>query len=189
MVFMVHGIRKIESKEEIETREKRRTRMLVALTLLLLLGSTAGYAFLSSEKSSNVGDSGTSGVQNVGGQWMINYNGEILVFSNPPNVTKQTEINISYDISSYSQKPVYVAGNNSIALYEIASTLGRYATRFQEACYWNCSLDLPQKTCGDLIIIVNGTGQNNVYQKDNCIFINGNLSTVDAFLYRVFGLA
>jgi len=184
---MAHLIRKIETREETEAKQKKKTRMLVGLMLLLLLGSTAGYAFLSADKVEN----GTEGVRDIGGQWAIDFNGQTLVFSNPPNVTKITDIKISYDLASYNQKVVYVAGENNLAKYEIASTLGGYASRFQEACYGNCSVDLPEKTCNDYLIVLNGnnTGINRVYQKDNCVFIEGDIVAVDAFLYRVFGLA
>lgn len=186
-------IRKIETKEEIEKREKNKTRMIVALTLLLLLGSTAGYAFLSSEKTSSTSSS-IKGINEIGGQWAADFNGQTLVFSNHPNVTEITKFNLTYNIASYNQKPVYISANDSRAKYEIATTLGQYASRFQEACYGNCSLDLPEKTCNDFLIVLNDANLSEenggkVYQKDNCVFIDGDLGTVDAFLYRIFGLA
>jgi hypothetical protein len=30
--------------------------------------------------------------------------------------------------------------------------------------------------------------ENKVYQKDNCVFIEGDMKAADAFLYKIFGL-
>jgi len=184
-------IRKIETREEIEKREKRRTRMIVALTLLLLLGSTAGYAFLSSEKTSGEQTGQADGeIRNIGGAWVANFSGEYLSFSNSPNVTENTSINIMYNINSYYQKQIYVSSESKNVYYEIASTLGKYGSGIQEACYGSCTNDIPEKNCTDFLIIYNQSeNENKIYQEDNCVFIVGNMKTTDAFLYRVFGLA
>jgi hypothetical protein len=184
------NIRKILTAEQIEQRNKKRTRILTILMLVLLLGSTAGYSFFSG--SDNTGSTNNNGeIQQVGNQWVWTSNGQQFAFSSSPDSAK--EVNISslvYDFNSYYQKTLYIASNDSLASYEIASTLGRYASRVQGACYGPCLLDLPQKNCTtDLMIIYNGSvADNSVYQKDNCVFINGNITAVDAFLYNVVGL-
>ncbi len=173
--------------EEIEARDKKRTKWLVGLMLLLLLGSTAGYAFLSGEKDST--KSNKNGIEELGGQWRANFNGQQLLFSSSPDSVNATNISLTYDLTSYYQKPVYIVSNESYINYEIASTLGLYASRIQQACYGNCTLDLPSKDCTSLLIVYNPGNESRVKQQDNCVFIEGNLSSVDAFLYRVFSLA
>ena len=184
------NIRKILTAEQIEQRNKKRTRILTVLMLVLLLGSTAGYSFFSGteDKSSNTNN---GEIQQVGNQWVWTSNGQQFAFSSSPDSAK--EVNISslvYDLSSYSGRPLYLVSNESLVSYEIASTLGRYTLRVQEACYGPCSLDLPQKNCTDSLLVVYTQSdiENRVYQEDNCVFIAGNITAVDAFLYNVMGL-
>ena len=80
-------LRKIETVEEKAKREKRRNKILIGLMLLILLGSTAGYAFLNGDKQSN-GQAKINGVQNVGNQWAANFNGNTLYFTSSPDDAK-----------------------------------------------------------------------------------------------------
>lgn len=181
-------IRKIQSAEEIEKRNKRRTRILTVLMLVLLLGSTAGYSFFSGTKDSSSSD---SGIQQVGNQWVVNSNGDQFAFSSSPDSAKSVKISsLVYDISNYYQKPLYISSNSSAVTYEISTTLGKFASRVQEACYGNCTLDLPEKNCTTDLLVVYRESEvdNRVYQEDNCVFINGNITSVDAFLYKVMKL-
>lgn len=182
-------MRKILTAEQIEKRDKKRARLLTILMLVLLLGSTAGYAFFSG--TSDKASKSSNGLQQIGNQWVLTSNGTQFAFSSSPDSAR--EVNISsliYDLNSYYQKPLYIVSNSSYAAYEIASTLGKFASRAQEACYGNCTLDLPQKNCTtDLLVVYNESLiENKVYQKDNCVFIDGNMTAVDAFLYKVMGL-
>lgn len=183
-ILMPSQIRKIESQAEMERRNKRRTKILTTVMLLILVGSTFGAYFGFREQGNS-----DNGIQNLGNQWAVDFNGQQLVFSSPPNVTKSTTFDLDYDLRIYSQKTVYVVSENRAFSYEVGSTLGRYTARIQEACYGNCSFNLPEKTCEDFLIVIRENNESKVYQKDNCVFIDGNMETVDAFLYRVFELA
>ena len=176
-------LRKIESKEELERKSTRRTRILTIVMLLILVGSTFGAYFGFREQGNS-----DNGIQSLGNQWAVNFNGQQLIFSSPPNVTENVELGLTFDLQTYYQQAVYVAAENGAFSYEIGSTLGRYTARIQEACYGDCSFDLPEKTCDDLLIVVKESNESRIYQQDNCVFIDGNIETVDAFLYRVFGL-
>lgn len=181
-------IRKILTAEQIEQRNKKRTRILTILMLILLLGSTAGYSFFSGTKDSS---STSEGIQQVGNQWVLNSNGAQFAFSSSPDSAKEINItSLIYDLNSYSGRPLYISSNSPSATYEISTTLGRFASRVQEACYGNCSLNLPEKDCtSDLLVVYNESdSQNEVYQENNCVFINGNITAVDAFLYKIMGL-
>ncbi|MBS3091276.1 hypothetical protein J4217_02395 [Candidatus Pacearchaeota archaeon] len=181
-------LRKIESAEEKAKREKRRNRLLIGVMLLLLLGSTAGYSFLSGDKD-NAQKVGSNGVQNIGGQWAANYNGQTLYFSSSPETAKNISLSTFFSLQDYYQKSVYVVADtdSSNVNYEIASTLGQYTGRMQPACYGSCDKDLPEKNCTDYLIVWNSSAANNVYQKDNCVFIDGDITAIDAFLYKIFG--
>jgi hypothetical protein len=177
-------IRKIESQAEMERKSTKRTRILTTVMLLILVGSTFGAYFGFREQGNT-----DNGIQNLGNQWAMNFNDQQLVFSSPPNVTKSTTFDLDYNLQIYSQKTVYVVAENRAFSYEVGSTLGRYTARIQEACYGNCSLNLPEKNCDDFLIVMRENNESRVYQQDNCVFIDGNIETVDAFLYRIFELA
>ena len=95
---------------------------------------------------------------------------------------------INFDIEDYYRKVVYVASDNKGAMYEIGQNLGKYTERMQEACYGNCSENLPEKNCSDLLIVFDESIERKVYQEENCVFIEGDLKAVDAFLWRIFRL-
>ncbi|MBX4212323.1 hypothetical protein KW787_02605 [Candidatus Pacearchaeota archaeon] len=176
-------MRSIETREIVEKKEKRRARLISALLLLILVGSTAGYAFLSNTAT----NTSTPAEQNPNGQWSASFEGQDLLFSSSPNSTK--DIQAPYiTINQYAGKPLYIVSDSEAISNEIASTLGRYTSRVQKACYLNCKEDLPEKDCTENLIIWNQSEDNKIYQQDSCIFIDGDLRAVDAFLYKVFDI-
>ena len=175
-------MRKIESVEDKEKRSKRRSRILVILMIIILGGSYAGYSFLSSPND-NVKNKETT---DANGKWILNYNGVSLRLSNSPSSVRDISVTTSSIIEDYSGKILYIDSQNSGITNEIASTLGLYTNKVQAACYGKCDRNLPEKTCSDNIIIFNATSENKVYQKDNCVFIEGDMRAADAFLYKMF---
>ena len=91
------------------------------------------------------------------------------------------------DFNNYAGSTVYVVSENQAVFFEISATMGRFL-RVQEACYGPCEEDLPEKNCTDNLIIWQDSPENKVYQEENCVFIDGDMRTVDAFLYDLFGL-
>ena len=71
---------------------------------------------------------------------------------------------------------------------EISLSLGRYTGRIQEACYGKCDKDLPEKDCTQNLIVWKDSAENKVYSQGKCVFIEGDLRAVDAFLYKIFEL-
>jgi regulator of sigma D len=59
----------------------------------------------------------------------------------------------------------------------------------QEACYGSCERNLPEKNCTENIIIFKDSKENSVTQQDKCVFIEGDLRTVDAYIYKLFELS
>jgi hypothetical protein len=112
------------------------------------------------------------------------------VFSNSPESSlNSTRANILPDLNQYYSKPLYIDTENDIIYGEIASTLGRYSERVQYGCYGSCeNSSYPEKTCADNLIVVRQSNQNRVYQNNSCVFIDGDMQAVDAFLYKMFGL-
>jgi hypothetical protein len=187
---MVTKIRKIETPEEMERKRKRNTLIMSSIMIGILLLSTAGY--FSMNFGSN-GSSVTNKVQDVGDAWVFNYGDQSIRLGSSPESGQNVSILMSTGLESYAGKTVYVASDNQAYFSEIYNSLGRYSDRMQPACYGPCSSDLPEKDCNDTMIVVKnlnesqfGTGR--IYESGNCLFIEGGLTAVDAFLYKIFGI-
>lgn len=178
-------MRRIETREEIELRQKKKNRMLSMFMLIILVGSTVGFAFLYRTDSGQV-DSVNG--QNVGNGWAYKVGDQTLVFSVPPESIGNVSVNIYSNLNSYYNSILYIDSDNQAVINEVANTLGRYTGKMQLACYGECSEDLPEKDCTNNIIVWKGSNFNKVYQEDKCIFIEGDLRAVDAFLFEIFGI-
>jgi len=181
-------IRKIETAEEIERKRKRNNLILSIIMILILVFSTAGYFSLREDTSTSSG--GSDNVQNVGDAWIITYGDQTIRVSSSPESAQNTSILSLKTIDYYSGKTVYVASDSDAGFYEIASTVGRYTGRMQQACYGECEKNLPEKNCDDTMIVIrtNLTEKGRIYEEDNCVFIEGGLDAVDAFIYQLFGV-
>jgi hypothetical protein len=181
----MNNLRKIESSEERERKRKRNTLFLSIVMIAILVFSTAGYfAFKGDSTQSN-----TQGVQNMGDSWVFKYGEQTIRMSNPPEDVKNITVFINDDISSYSGKTVYIASENDAGSYEVYSALLNNVGRVQSACYGKCTKDLPEKECNETMIVIKPANVTEmVYQKDNCVFIEGDLKAVDAFLYKIYGM-
>lgn len=173
-------MRKIKSEAELEAKRKKNARYLTFFMLFVLLIGTVGYAFLMGDRQSK----GTNSGEDM--QW-IDFGKQRVYLTNPKSAVGNTSINITEDLSFYGNEKVYVASKSDNIYYEISNTLGRITERIQKACYGKCAENLPEKNCSDKLIIWNPSQENKVYQKENCVFIDGDLRTVDAFLYHIFG--
>jgi hypothetical protein len=180
------NIRKLQSAEEIEKKKKRNMLIASIVLIAILVFSTAGYF---SSDSDNGNTKNNKNISEIGNEWVLDYGGQYLRFSNPPEVAENVSMNFNYLIDDYSGKVAYVASDSDSASYEIGASLGRYTQRMQGACYGKCDKDFPEKNCTDYIIVFSKSNETSrVYQEQNCIFIEGDLKAVDAFLYRVFGV-
>ncbi len=175
-------MRRLESAEETE-RKNARNRKIISLVILgILVLSTLGFAFSfynTDEQSQTNSDIYAENAVIIG-------NNKVYL-KNSRDEAKNTTVNMSMDLGGYSNQPLYldVNGNNAV-IQEIGDSLGRYSSRIQEACYGKCERNVPEKTCEDNIIIWKDNIQNKVYQEGKCIFIEGDLRAVDAFLYYIF---
>jgi len=189
-------MRKIGSEREMEKKRKRNVQVIGIFILVVLVLGTIGYGFLSGPggevnvNSQNTGEENLANGQVIetGGRWTANMNGQVLYFTNSPESVKNVSVLIDFEISSLTGKQVYIDSDNSAIASEIAINLGKYAGKISEACYGSCERDLPEKNCTENLIVWRDKLENRVYQEENCIFIEGNLKAVDAFLYKVFGL-
>ncbi len=145
-------MREIKTKEEIDKKETRRKTTLGVVLVVLLILSTAGYAILNRESSSQGPSSGSGSNSGNSNAQIINYNG--LRFENQNNGLWKFEISGAQQpfYSSYTpaevekikvpfislqelaNQPLYYSGN-ALAVSEIVSNIAPYILRTQEACY------------------------------------------------------
>ena len=147
--------------------------------------STAGYAFLSGSGYSQNGQDSVDGVRYTGVNWIVTINGQEYQFANSPDSFANMSVGVASNLASYSGMPLYVVSDNNAINSEIYNILGRYASRVQSACYGPCDKDLPEKDCTENMIIWSDSAENRIYQEEKCVFIEGDLRTVDAFLYKI----
>ena len=180
---------RIQSKEEIERKEKRRKFALGIFFIVLLVLSTAGFALTAvyNSNSNNI-KSQSNEAQYNGKYWVYNSGGQEYYFSNKIEDVTFDNVEISKQISGYYGKNIYIDSENEEVTGILANNLGRASSRIQEACYGKCNRDLPEKDCSENLIVWRNSQENKVHEEQNCVFIDGDLKAVDAFLYRLLGL-
>ncbi|MEK6915682.1 MAG: hypothetical protein AABW89_04040 [Nanoarchaeota archaeon] len=181
---------RIKSLGDLAKSEQRRKRIGGIVIISLLLLSTIGFAI------SIVGIGG-NGASNPGDTQGFSYNGQYWVYSAGSQkyyFTKHVdEINISSysldkTLADFAGKQIYI-DSEPVGLQEIYNNLGQYAGKINEACYGPCEKDLPEKDCSsDILIVVRGSLNQSIYEQESCIFIDGDIGTIDAFLYKVLGI-
>jgi len=191
-------MRQIESKKDIEKRRRKNQIIIGAILIIVMLGSTFGYA-ISSLNKDNSGDNkldyrGYKFVEQNGfwGTTIGNY--DFLFRYNPTQVeSMEIEGDLNY-LTSYSGKPLYVFSEDYVAEVEIYRNLGNIVQRFQGACPegTNCTEDWPVKDCSNNFIIIKKANESRIYQEQNCAFIEGNAENLtqitDEFLFKITGI-
>lgn len=179
-------MRKIGSDKEDERKRKRNVLLISLFILFVLLIGTIGYGFLSKTDYANQ-DETSQKIRYTGSSWIVNINGQDYQFSNSPDSVSNISVNIDGNLASYVSSPLYIASDNNAVNVEIYSALNRHISRIQNACYGPCEKDLPEKDCTENLIVWKDSPENKVFQTDKCIFIEGDLAAVDAFLYKFLG--
>ena len=154
-------IRKIITKEELEAKNTKNKRWMVIVIGLILLVSSASYAFFSFGGNNTSGKkpltfSNVKFQQTDYGTWSFSYGGNSYeTIFNPGdtiNVTLYSSITgITNSISNYYQKPLYLGINSkedvsSSGNLEILKNLGKIILKYQFSCLnQNCTEDYPVK--------------------------------------------
>lgn len=186
----MRGILSKEQEKSVEEKKKRNVKILGIFLLLILAISSIGYAFLSSDQTQvQTPDIAEGELIEQNGKWMTNIGGQFLSFTTSPESVANITDTSTKGISDYFQQTVYYVDAENALYYELSQNLVFYTSTIQPACYGPCDLNVPEKTCADNLIIWNRTSlENKVYQVENCVFIEGDVRAVNAFLYRLFGL-
>ena len=183
-------MRKVGTEADLDRRRKRSGIVISVMMLALLVASSAGFAFLSSNHTS--GSEQTSGVQggygNSGvGNWVVPVLDQEVRVTYGPEEVAEIPVSLTKGLADYQGKPLYLAVENPGIEAELRSTLGLFAETVELACFGECSGDLPEKDCSENVIVWADAVGGQVNQGEGCVFIEGDLRAVDAFLYRVFG--
>ena len=182
-------MRSIETFESKETRLKKRRVILSIVLVVIMFGSTLGYAFSLFGRDTSGGINNEKGLVYNGGFWTITRDdGSVLTFSSSLEDTKDIPVDINVFLEDYYQKPVFIVTNDSLVSLELQRVIGVTAGRIQRACYGPCDEELPEKSCNEDLIIFRDSEMRKVYQQDKCIFIEGDIKAVDAFLYKLAGI-
>ena len=181
---------KVKAIETQEVRERRakRGKLIggIVLTAILLL-SSIGFAVTIGGDSSNTGSSGSNEEAYFNGQyWVVQKEGSTLYLTQSPDLLGNISVDIQKRAYDYRDAIIFIDSESSQVTNLLASNLGSYTGRIQEACYGPCERDLPEKTCQENLIVWRISEEKKVYQNENCIFIEGDTSAVDAFLYNLF---
>ena len=177
-------MRKINVHDSENKKEKRLKIFFGLFLIFIMIFSTAGFALLSSNPSNPIEEE----EQNYDGKyWNYNSDGTNFYFSNPLESIDESSINIDKTLNDYLGKELFLDIKNEAFLEELTLNIGRYPSRIQPVCLGECEKDLPEKTCEDNLIVWKESKNNLVYQLDNCIFIEGDLVSIDSFLYKILG--
>ena len=198
------NIRKIQTKSEMDKKNKKNQIIIGILLVGLMILSSVGYAFVhedngigSTTKSSY---NGFSFLKN-GEFWGVSISGSTFNFKNLPQDTVNASVSLgSINLNSYSAKPLYLIGSDKSyeAAREIVNNLGTSVLRYQDACL-NGTIcenpDFPTKECNENLIIFSdvqtssNVNQTRVYTDGSCVYISGDYALgADAFLYKLLGV-
>jgi len=193
-------MRKIISKPEGKRKKRAKQVILGVILAVVITLSTIGYSFDVSERKSS-GDS-ESIIYNEfefikeESFWTTFMGNQRFYFSYNPNEAKTgDDAEITKTLTDYSSKPLYISSESPEAEYEIYRNLDRFILRRQYACLNSsgkkCDKNYPVKTCDDDFIIIEkrNSGNNEIRQEQNCIFISGKeeelVKLADRFLFEI----
>ena len=186
-------MRKIQTREEIEKKKKRKRIIVGSVLIFLMVFSSLGYAFLSDRGDEEWKSSYNDYVFiKTNRLWGLEKDGGVFYFQYLPQEIENVSVTGFYSIEDYFDKPLYFVNNNP-ASQEILNNLGNYILRYQDACLsgMNCT-GAVEKTCEDNVIIfeeAENIEETKVYKNRNCVYISGDLAKgADAFLYKLLGI-
>ena len=180
-------MRKIKSQDQLNKEKARNVRIMSFFMLIILIFGTIGFGFSGLGGGDNSGD-GNSQQNSFDGNKTLKINGEDIMLQNSLNDVKGINMVLFKTINDYANKPVYIDSENQDVFLEIQKSLGKFALSVQEACYENCDENKVKKDCSENLVVWKESPENLIYQQDNCVFIEGDLKAVDAFIYKSFGL-
>jgi hypothetical protein len=188
-------IRDLESKQEIEKRKRKNQWIIGGILIIVMLGSTFGYAFYQLGNKTDTTKFSYNGYNflNENDFWTTTIGSYNFMFKYNPSQVERIQTKLNY-VNTYSGTPLYVSSEDYVATAEIYQNLGNIVQRFQGACLnnTNCQEDWPIKDCSNNFIIIRIANESKIYQDQKCVFIEGkqeNITQVaDEFLFWITGI-
>jgi hypothetical protein len=188
-------MKNIESKKDIEKRQRKNQWIIGGILVVIMLGSTFGYAFYQLGNKTDVNKVVYNGYTflDESGLWTTTVGSSQFTFQYNPTQVQRIQTKVNY-LNSYTGVPLYISSEDYASEAEIYSGLGKIVQRFQGACLneTNCQQDWPIKDCSNNFIIIKITNESKIYQDQNCVFIEGSQEnitrTTDEFLFWITGI-
>jgi len=193
-------IKRIETKKDQIKKEKRLQLILAAILILVLFGSVFGIvvnSFGGSNFPTKIVTYNNYDFSVENGYYTIELGISKFYFSNNPNDVESLEkqVALSREVSSYTNKEVYVLTGDYSSYSEIVQNFNQHALRIQQACKLDeecVDKTLPLKTCENNLIIIKEAPENKIYEEKNCVYIEGKkeelLKLTDEFLLHEIGI-
>jgi hypothetical protein len=205
------NMRKIMTATEKEAKDVRTKRTMAIIVGVIMLVSSAGYAFMGFGGNENSGNSGKIDYNGVNfekaeyGLWKFTYGEKEYQTLYNPLETANVSISAGFDrkISNYYNQPLYISAEpiddiSGSAGQEILRNFDGIISRSNYACSsedLNCTQDYAVKNCSnDNMIIFKKSASNDsaVSQRDKCAVITYALGdeekAADAFLFKAMGI-
>jgi len=181
-------MRKITSKQD-EEKKARRNRIILSLFLVFIMFfSVIEYSFLSNPSTQNTNNQTNSATYNgfkftpQNGYWILNKDGTNFIFRYNPNQISAINLNAS-KLDAYQNKILYIKTGNLEAESEIRTNL---------AVFTSGVIITDNENCKDNTIIIESKNESKIYQKENCVYIQGNGSELvklaDEFLFKILNI-
>lgn len=192
-------MKRLTSKKEEQKKAKRNQLIigvaLVGLMVLSVFGIIAN-SFGKEEESDEVNYNGYL-FEESNGFYILTLGQDQFYFKSNPLELKDLEYESNYSklITNYVSFPLYLDSKDQLSYSELYQNLISYVQKIQPACLneEDCAnQDYPIKTCQDSLIIIRESENNNIYQEENCIFIEGKkedlIKLTDKFLFKIIGI-
>lgn len=192
-------MRKLTSKEEQKKKEKRNKVLLGTILVFVMFGSVFGIV-VNSFGSSNSGKEEIiykgQEFERINNYYVFKIGDYSFYFLSDPRdfLEIDSEVNLSKSLASLNGRVLYLSSEDSYSSQEIYQNLYSYVERIQLACLEGETCEdesLPLKTCQDNLIIIKQSESNKIYEKENCIFVEGKqedlIKLTDELLLRLIG--
>lgn len=185
---------RIRTKED-EDAKKKKSKAIIGFVLIFLMAfSTAGFALYGITDDTTTPEIDNTERENPyfnGQYWEYNFGGQVFYFSQK---FENTSVNVQVDnnLEGFLGKNIYIDSESELANNLLSLNLDRYASRMQRGCHESCEEDIPEISCEDedaKLIVFEESDEKSVIEQENCVFIKGDLESVDAFLYTIFGVS
>lgn len=187
-------MKKLLTREEAEKKDIRNKTILGIILVVLMVLSTAGYAFYQTgETKGNVNRvryNNSDFILGQDGYWHFTVGGVEYATAFNPKDTENITSNVKFN---YKDKPLYFTyDSNRQATDEIARNIGRFASRIQYVCLGECKEDYAVKNCTENIISIEDVNATLIRQQGNCIHIlvnyDDSVKAADSLIFKLAGI-